>query len=97
MEEFNINPTINVRCDNQGAIALCHNLLYHHKTRHINIRLNWIRDNVLRKDIDLQYVPATQMRADLFTKGSGRLKHQDFSAQLGLIAVSSKKACKSNN
>ncbi|MBW0479275.1 hypothetical protein O181_018990 [Austropuccinia psidii MF-1] len=97
MEEFNISPTMNVWCDNQGEIALCHNLLYHHKTRHINIRLNWIRDNVLRKDIDLQYVPTTQMWDELFTKGLGRPKHQDISAQQGLIAVSSKKVCKSNH
>ncbi|MBW0496028.1 hypothetical protein O181_035743 [Austropuccinia psidii MF-1] len=96
MEEFNIRPTTNVWCDNQRAIALCHSPLYHHKTRHINIRLNWIRDNVLRKDIDLQYVSTAQMWADLFTKGLGRPKHQDFSAQLGLIAVLSK-VCKSND
>ncbi|MBW0479280.1 hypothetical protein O181_018995 [Austropuccinia psidii MF-1] len=37
VKDFKITVPIAVWCDNQGAIALCKNPLYHHRTRHINI------------------------------------------------------------
>ncbi|MBW0555865.1 hypothetical protein O181_095580 [Austropuccinia psidii MF-1] len=87
-----IDPSVHLRCDNQGAVALCHNPLYHHKTRHLNIKLNWLRDLTINKEISLSYIPTSDMWADIFTKGLCKPKNQTFRQKLGLIALPSKRA-----
>ncbi|MBW0514729.1 hypothetical protein O181_054444 [Austropuccinia psidii MF-1] len=54
-----IDPSVQLRCDNQGAVALCHNPLYHHKTRHLNIKLNWLHNLTINKEISLSYIPTS--------------------------------------
>ncbi|MBW0468340.1 hypothetical protein O181_008055 [Austropuccinia psidii MF-1] len=75
---FNLEPSIYLKCDNQGAIALFLNPLYQHRTRHINIHINWVRDLINSKFVYISYIPTNLMWADLFTKGLGKLKHYDF-------------------
>ncbi|MBW0577053.1 hypothetical protein O181_116768 [Austropuccinia psidii MF-1] len=87
-----IHPSVQLRCDNQGAVALCHNPLYHHKTQHLNIKLNWLRDLTINKEISLSYIPTSNMWADIFTKGLCERKNQTFCQKLGLIALPSKRA-----
>ena len=36
-------------CDNQSAIALAYNLVYHAKTKHVELDLHFIRDKVIAK------------------------------------------------
>ncbi|MBW0497484.1 hypothetical protein O181_037199 [Austropuccinia psidii MF-1] len=54
--------------DNQSAIAIASNQIYHHGTRHINFRLHFIRDLIEKSKIRLQYLPTTNMVADSLTK-----------------------------
>ncbi|MBW0461131.1 hypothetical protein O181_000846 [Austropuccinia psidii MF-1] len=54
--------------DNQSAIAIASNQIYHHGTRHINFRLHFIRDLIEKSKIRLQYLPTTYMVADSLTK-----------------------------
>ncbi|MBW0550708.1 hypothetical protein O181_090423 [Austropuccinia psidii MF-1] len=69
LNNLKLYPIIKLSCDNQGAIALCNNPLYHHRTRHLNICLNWLRDLVLSKFVSLSYVPTSNMWADILPKG----------------------------
>lgn len=48
--------------DNKGAIALLENPLYHHATRHINIRYH------IGKSFDLSFCRSTDNLADSLTK-----------------------------
>ncbi|MBW0539748.1 hypothetical protein O181_079463 [Austropuccinia psidii MF-1] len=93
LDDLKLYPIIKLSCDNQGAIALCNNPLYHHRTRHFNIFLNWLRDLVLSKFVSLNYVSTSNMWADILTKGLGRIKHQEFNQVFKSIAVFSKRAC----
>ncbi|MBW0549678.1 hypothetical protein O181_089393 [Austropuccinia psidii MF-1] len=93
LDDLKLYPIIKLSCDNQGAIALCNNPLYHHRTRHFDICLNWLRDVVLSKFVSLNYVPTSSMWADILTKGLGKIKHQEFNQVFKSIAVSSKRAC----
>ncbi|MBW0502337.1 hypothetical protein O181_042052 [Austropuccinia psidii MF-1] len=54
--------------DNQSAIAIASNQIYHHGTRHINFRLHFIRDLIEKSKIQLKYLPTTDMVADSLTK-----------------------------
>jgi hypothetical protein len=62
-------PEITMYCDNQSAIELSNNDVYHDRTKHIDLRYHFIRECVLRKLFTIEYVPTTEQQADIFTKG----------------------------
>ena len=49
--------TMVVYCDNSSAIDISKNPVQHSKTKHIEIRYNFIRDLVERKIVCLEYIP----------------------------------------
>ncbi|GJX94791.1 retrovirus-related pol polyprotein from transposon TNT 1-94 [Tanacetum coccineum] len=51
-----------------GAIAISNNPLLHSRTKHIGIRYHFIRDHILKGDIELHFVPNELQLADMFTK-----------------------------
>ncbi|GJV99819.1 retrovirus-related pol polyprotein from transposon TNT 1-94 [Tanacetum coccineum] len=55
-------------CDNTSAIAISNNLVLHSRTKHIDIRYHFIRDHILKGDIDLHFVPTELQLADIFRK-----------------------------
>ncbi|GKD38462.1 retrovirus-related pol polyprotein from transposon TNT 1-94 [Tanacetum coccineum] len=44
-------------CDNTSAIAISNNLVLHSRTNHIKIRYHFIRDHILKGDIELHFIP----------------------------------------
>ncbi|GJX53591.1 hypothetical protein Tco_0281960 [Tanacetum coccineum] len=55
-------------CDNTSAIAISNNLVLHSRTKYIDIRYHFIRDQILKGDIELHFVPNDLQLADIFTK-----------------------------
>ena len=60
-------PTMLYR-DNTGTNALAHNPEFHHRTKHIQLRLRFITSLVQDKVVDVTYVPSNAMLADGLTK-----------------------------
>src|SRR6185295_576969 len=54
--------------DNMSAISVAKNLVLHSKTKHIDIRFHFLRDNHERGHIDLIHVPSERQTADILTK-----------------------------
>ncbi|GJU81711.1 retrovirus-related pol polyprotein from transposon TNT 1-94 [Tanacetum coccineum] len=44
-------------CDNTSAIAISNNPILHSRTNHIDIRYHFIRDHILKGDIELHFIP----------------------------------------
>ncbi|GKE36719.1 hypothetical protein Tco_1460124, partial [Tanacetum coccineum] len=40
----------------------------HSRTKHIDIRYHFIRDHILKRDIELHFIPTQYQRADIFTR-----------------------------
>ena len=55
-------------CDNQGAGALAANPVFHSRTKHIEVDVRYVREQVLDKKLVVSYVPSVEQMADLFTK-----------------------------
>ncbi|GJU46468.1 copia protein [Tanacetum coccineum] len=73
---------IPIMCDNKGAIDLSKNLVQHSRTKHIEIRHYFLRDNVQKGNISIKKVSSEDNIADLLTKP---LKHEPFNyLRLGL-------------
>ena len=61
--------------DNQGAIATTKNPTNHARTKHIDIRLHFMRDKYQKKEFELTYCPTTDMIADVLTKALSKPLH----------------------
>ena len=68
---------VNLFVDNQGAIALAKNPVYHQRSKHIDIKYHFVRDEIIEGNLNLDYVPTQDNVADMFTKpmSSTKLKH----------------------
>ena len=73
---------IPIMCDNKGAIDLSKNPVQHSRTKHIEIRHHFLRDNVQKGNITIEKVASEDNLADIFTKP---LKREPFNhLRLGL-------------
>ncbi|GJW57813.1 copia protein [Tanacetum coccineum] len=71
-----------IMCDNKGAIDLSKNPMQHSRTKHIEIRHHFLRDNVQKGHISIEKVPSVDNIADILTKP---LKRESFNyLRLGL-------------
>ncbi|KAI3752823.1 hypothetical protein L2E82_24860 [Cichorium intybus] len=82
---FNLSKTP-ICCDNTSAILISQNLVQHSKTKHIDVRHNFIRDIIQKEKIELLYIPTEQQLADIFTKPLDEQKMLFFIGELGMIS-----------
>ncbi|GJS81693.1 hypothetical protein Tco_0748234 [Tanacetum coccineum] len=66
---------IPIMCDNKGAIDLSKNPVQHSRTKHIEIRHHFLRDNVQKGNISIEKVSSEDNIADILAKP---LKHEPF-------------------
>ena len=74
--------SVDIFCDNQGAIALAKNPVKHSRTKHIDIRHHYVREQVENNFIVIYYVQSDVNIADPFTKCLGRIKWLTFMENL---------------
>nr|GEW65119.1 hypothetical protein [Tanacetum cinerariifolium] len=75
-------------CDNRSAIALCCNNVQHSRSKHIDIRHHFIRDQVERGVVELYFVSTDYQFADIFTKALPRQRLEFILQRLGLKSMS---------
>jgi len=73
-----VDVPIVIYCDNMGSILLTNNLVYHAKTKHIEVYYHFIREKVLAKEIDLIHVSIEDQIVNIFTKALGTNKLRKF-------------------
>jgi hypothetical protein len=59
---------VQLQCDSTSAIRISKNPVLHSKTKHIEVRYHFLRDNVEKGKIALIHVPTHYQLADIFTK-----------------------------
>ena len=57
--------------DNQSAIAMARNPQFHGRAKHIEIKHHYVREQLSKGTVTLQYCPSHDMVADILTKGLG--------------------------
>jgi histone deacetylase 1/2 len=55
-------------CDNLGATYLSANHVLHARVKHIEIDFHFVRERVLKKQLEIRFVPSRDQVADGFTK-----------------------------
>ena len=61
--------SVDVYQDNISAISIVQDLVYTGRTKHLDIRLKFVREYVRRGALLLRYLPTRKMLADVLTKG----------------------------
>ncbi|GJS13430.1 hypothetical protein Tco_0407902 [Tanacetum coccineum] len=79
--EFNKIP---LYCDNKSAIALCCNNVQHSRSKHIDIRHHFIREQVENRVVELYFVETNYQLADILTKALPRERFKFFLSRLGM-------------
>ena len=73
--------------DNQGAGLLSKNPIFHNRTKHMDIRHHFVRDNVIAGTINIEYISTNEMPADFLTKGLSSPKHNKCISKVGLVNI----------
>ena len=70
MEDMQVkyDEPIPIFCDSTSAINISKNLVMHSKTKHIPIKFHFLREQVIEKNIKLEYVETKEQIADIYTK-----------------------------
>ena len=77
-----------ILCDNTSAINISKNPVQHSRTKHIDIRHHFLRDNAEKGQIELKFCQTEDQLADIFTKPLPRERFQKIRLELGLINLS---------
>ena len=73
-----------IYCDNESYIKLSVNMLFHDKSKHIDIWYHHLRDCVHRHIILLQYIPMEDWDANIMTKALTRRKFEYHRGRIGV-------------
>ncbi|GJV63940.1 hypothetical protein Tco_1474768 [Tanacetum coccineum] len=75
-------------CDNKNAISLCCNNVQHSRSKHIDVRYHFIKEQVENGVMELYFVRTEYQLTDIFTKALPRERLKFLIKTLGLKSMS---------
>jgi hypothetical protein len=76
--------TFTMKIDNESAIALSRNPVFHDRSKHIDVKFHYIRECIEDNRIQLQSIKTEEQLADILTKALGRDRFCELRSRLGV-------------
>jgi hypothetical protein len=73
-----------LKVDNKSAIALMKNPVHHDRSKHIDIKIHFIRECCDNKLIDVEFIGTEFQLSDILTKALGRVRFQELRHGIGM-------------
>ena len=83
-----IDGPVAIYCDNQATIILINSGANSLRGKHIEIQYHYIRDIIQKEEIEVSYIPTSDMIADPMTKGIPVEKFVKHVSLMGLMNIS---------
>jgi hypothetical protein len=74
-----------LKCDSTSAISVAKNPVLHFRTKHIEARYHFLRENVEKGNINLIHVPTEKQLADILTKPLDQATYARLRGELGVV------------
>lgn len=86
LKEISLCPTLlpTLWCDNLSASALASNPVYHARTKHIELDVHFVRDEVLEGKLMIQYTPSSDQIVELLIKPLAQTRFLTLNDKLGV-------------
>ena len=78
---------LKINCDSMGAIYLVKNLMYHARTKHIDIIFHFVREILDEGDIELKKIHKKENPTDMLTKIVPGVKFEHCKKLLHILPV----------
>ena len=79
--------------DNQAAISIANNLVFHGKTKHFKLKLYFLREVQNEGEIQLVYCKTESQNVDILTKLLPKARYEFLRQRLGVCSSKDKEEC----
>ena len=81
---INVLQPIVIYEDNDGCISVANNPSSHKRSKHIDIKYHFSREQIEKRVIQLEFVPTGNQSADVLTKPLSAIKFLEFRTRMSL-------------
>jgi len=79
-----------IMVDNLSSIGLAKTEQFHKRSKHIDTRFHFVREQVAKKEVDLQYIDTNNQLADILTKPLLKTKFENNRNRIGIQSYTAK-------